>query len=253
MSLFGIDYATPGADIVALKKAGVKFVCRYLAPDASLYRWKRLTGFEVKQFRAVGIVLVTVFESSARRARGGFPAGKSDAVAAATHAASVGLHGPIVYFAVDYDAPESDQPAINRYLEGAASILGADRIGVYGGYHVVKRCLDANVCVYAWQTYAWSGGNVDKRAHLYQYSNGHELAGVSCDYNRSLKDDFGQYPRLRPYSPEQPNNFWTWARWWRGHGEFKPYGPRNPVVRPDVPRRIPVRWWARLRKNIGAK
>lgn len=44
-----------------------------------------------------------------------------------------------------------------------------------------------------------------------------------------------------------PAWFWTWARWWRGHAEFKPFGPRHKPVRPDTaPRRIPFWAWLRL-------
>lgn len=49
---------------------------------------------------------------------------------------------------------------------------------------------------------------------------------------------------------EQPADFWAWARWWRGHAEYKQYGPRRGP-RPNVPGLIPAAWWARLRKNIG--
>ena len=47
-----------------------------------------------------------------------------------------------------------------------------------------------------------------------------------------------------------PANFWTWARWYRGHGEYRSYGPRKGP-RPNVPRRIPLAWWGRLRRNLG--
>jgi N-acetyl-anhydromuramyl-L-alanine amidase AmpD len=52
-----------------------------------------------------------------------------------------------------------------------------------------------------------------------------------------------------PVPPGQNPDFWKWVRWWRGHGEFKSYGPRNKAVRPNVPKRIPAAWWARLKAN----
>ena len=57
----------------------------------------------------------------------------------------------------------------------------------------------------------------------------------------------------RPVSPENPHNFFTWARWYRGHDEFKPYGPRNPLVRPNVPARIPSAWWGRFLRMLGRR
>jgi len=50
---------------------------------------------------------------------------------------------------------------------------------------------------------------------------------------------------LRPVSPENPHNFWTWLRWYEGRDEFEPFGRRNPLVRPNVPARVPAVWWAR--------
>lgn len=48
-----------------------------------------------------------------------------------------------------------------------------------------------------------------------------------------------------------PKWFWSWARWRLGHGEFKPFGPANPAVRPkDAPAKIPQWAWDRL-KSLG--
>lgn len=49
-----------------------------------------------------------------------------------------------------------------------------------------------------------------------------------------------------------PPEFWLWARWWLGRGEFAQFGPRNRRVRPRVPRRVPRRWWHRLETLVGA-
>lgn len=51
----------------------------------------------------------------------------------------------------------------------------------------------------------------------------------------------GDSPRKRMF---------TWIRWYLGHGEFKPYGPKNPAYRPQVPKRVPLSWWAELRKHL---
>ena len=53
-----------------------------------------------------------------------------------------------------------------------------------------------------WQTYAWSGGLVEPRAHVLQFSNSHNVAGVDCDYNHSLKEDFGQWGFQAPAPPK---------------------------------------------------
>jgi hypothetical protein len=46
--------------------------------------------------------------------------------------------------------------------------------------------------------------------------------------------------------------FAAWAAWRTGTGAWKPWGKRNPRVRPDVKARIPKTWWARL-NNGGSK
>lgn len=50
-----------------------------------------------------------------------------------------------------------------------------------------------------------------------------------------------------------PKWFWTWARWYLGRGEFKPFGPRNPAHRPpDAPAKIPQWAWDRLKVLVGS-
>lgn len=49
-----------------------------------------------------------------------------------------------------------------------------------------------------------------------------------------------------------PAWFWPWVRWRRGVGEFAPYGPANPSMRPkSAPARISAWAWARLKLNIA--
>lgn len=186
----GIDYAFGRPGIAALKAAGVKFVCRYLSHSPT----KNLTSAEAHALSAAGIWIVVVWETTAQRALAGRTAGVADAIDAQMQAQACGMPaGRPVYFAVDWDASASQQLAINTYLDGAASVLGRDRVGIYGGYGPVKRALDAGKAKWAWQTYAWSGGKWDGRAQLQQYSNGHTLGGVGCDYDRATKADYGQW------------------------------------------------------------
>lgn len=46
--------------------------------------------------------------------------------------------------------------------------------------------------------------------------------------------------------------FWAWLAWYLGEGQhtFKPYGPRNPKVRPQVPQVIPTEWWEHERRFV---
>lgn len=189
--MFGIDYAWGRPGVTAMKNAGVKFVCRYLSHDTT---GKNLTEAEAKQLSSADIWIVVVWESSAKRTLSGYAAGVADAKAAEAQAKACEMPaGRPIYFAVDFDASSGQQAAINSYLDGAASVLGRGRVGLYAGYYVIKRAFDAGKIAYGWQTYAWSGGHWDSRAQLQQYSNGHRLNGVGIDYDRSMHADFGQW------------------------------------------------------------
>lgn len=187
---FAVDWAWGKPNIPALKKAGVACACRYLSNDAP----KNLTLAQAKALGAAGIDCVVVWETTANRALAGRNAGMADASRAAAMAKACGMPDDRpIYFAVDFDETPSQADDVARYFEGVNKILGVKRTGVYGGYYVVKRLFDAHLVSFGWQTYAWSGGQWDKRAQLQQYKNGQMLAGVSCDFDRAVADDFGQW------------------------------------------------------------
>ncbi len=186
----GIDFswARPGG--AAIQAAGKTFVMRYLYPDGP--GGKGLDLSEVQDYRAHGLAVGVVFESSGGRSLSGFAAGASDAQIAVGQLVSLGMAGTPVYFAVDFDATPAQYTAIASYLDGAASVLGKNKTGLYAGLGPIDALVGVH-CAYGWQTYAWSGGRVSSKAHVYQYKNGQTLNGSSVDYCRSLKPDFGAY------------------------------------------------------------
>lgn len=198
MAVLGIDYSSGDPNPARLKAERVRFVCRYVSTPTNP---KNLRAAEAKKLRAAGIDIVVVFETTAGRALAGRDAGARDARSALRQANERGApEGSPIYFAVDFDAQPGHQQAINAYLNGAASVLGKNLVGVYAGYGPVKRALDAGVCKYAWQTYAWSHGNWDPRAHIQQYRNGVDFAGLNVDLDRAMFRDFGQWPRPKRYT-----------------------------------------------------
>jgi hypothetical protein len=180
----GVDYAWGGKPYDDFKRAGIKFAMRYISHDPG----KDLTLAEKDQLFRRGINVGLVFESTAGRAKTGRSGGRQDAMYANARVKALGLDGIPIYFAVDFDATESQKPIIADYLSGAAAVIGKHRVGVYGGYHVVKYMYDKNVCEWFWQTYAWSGGLVHPKAHIYQYRNGVRIGGLSCDMNHGRDD-----------------------------------------------------------------
>jgi len=171
---------------------GHEFVCRYVSHDTT---GKNLTLAEAASLTAAGLWLVIVFESSAGRMLAGTSAGAADARFAGAEAAKLGMPPTRpIYFACDFDATPGQQTLINAYLDGVATVLTPDRIGMYGGYGPIKRAFDAGKITWAWQTYAWSGGLWDKRAQIQQYSNDQSLGGVGgIDLDRSTTADYGQW------------------------------------------------------------
>lgn len=127
----------------------------------------------------------------------GYDAGRSAARVGHDRAVSAGMppRRPI-YFALDTD-PRSLSAAqwalVQSFCNGAASVLGRSRIGVYGGYAAIAR-LVPTYAAWGWQTYAWSGGRWSAKAHLRQYLNGQNLCGGEVDLCRSVTDDYGQWP-----------------------------------------------------------
>lgn len=193
----GLDYAggIPAAHKIAA--AGYTFVCRYLTSGGPGLPGKLLTPGEYAQLQATGIGVILNWETSADRMLGGYDAGRADALSAATVARNLGVPSDRpIFFSADFDASPAQQAAIDAYLAGVASAIGLARTGVYGSYYVCKRCLDNGTATWVWQTGAWSGGNIEPRAHLYQRIGFATVDGVQCDVNeaRSLPD-FGQHPQ----------------------------------------------------------
>lgn len=184
---FGIDYAWGLPSARALRSAGVTFVARYLAP---MPNGKVLRRQELRALHAMGIPVVTVWESTADRTQGGFAAGKEDAERALKELHDLGAPAhAVVFFAVDEEALRVPVD----YFKGAKSVLGVSRTGVYADFKIVRALLDHGLCQFAWQTYAWSGGAWDHRAQLRQFSNDHTIGGVGCDFDRAIHPNFGQW------------------------------------------------------------
>jgi Domain of unknown function (DUF1906) len=198
---FGVDYAWGRPGATALKTAGAQFACRYLSHDTT---GKNLSRSEADELAAAGIWIVVVWEDSADRALQGHAAGVADAIAAASQAAGCGMPGDRpIYFAVDFDATPAQQATINAYLDGAASVLGRQRIGIYGGFGPVSRAMAAGHAAWGWQTYAWSSSNWWAGAHINQYLNDQVINGVGLDYDRALTTDYGQWmPGISPATQE---------------------------------------------------
>lgn len=184
----GVDYSIARPGGAAIKGSGYAFVARYL----SSYPEKNLSAVELSDLRANGLAIVLVWEDTANRALDGYGAGLQDAYIAQAQADLLGAPSSApIYFAVDFAASAGQQGAIDDYLRGAASVLGLERVGVYGSYYVVKRSFDNGTATFGWQAVAWSDGWLEPRAHIYQ-NGGLDFNG-GADIDVAMQDYIGQW------------------------------------------------------------
>ncbi|MGH3673654.1 MAG: glycoside hydrolase domain-containing protein [Pseudonocardiaceae bacterium] len=202
--MLGLDYAGGRPGGAAIAAAGYGFVCRYLSDGGPGLPGKLLTAAEYADLMAHGVAVVVNWETTADRMKGGRAAGVADADRAGMQTLGVGHpQDRPIYFSADWDATPADQAAIDEYLRGAASVIGPTRVGVYGSYYVCKRCLDGRTAAWAWQTGAWSGGQRESRAHIYQRIGFASVGGVQCDVNEALIPDFGQHLQEDDMQPDE--------------------------------------------------
>ena len=192
MTRLGIDIAWARPTVAQIKATKATWVARYFSTDSK----KNLQAGDVVSYPAAGIDIVTVWETTTGRARAGRAAGIADAQAAEQQRKAVGLPATHVHhFAVDEDTTWA---AVAPYMAGAASVIGQDRMGVYGGYKVIEGAAAAGYR-YLWQTVAWSGGRWSAHATIRQ--TGGTTLGGNADWDTAMTTDFGQHPR--PVSPQE--------------------------------------------------
>ncbi|MGN8024686.1 peptidoglycan-binding protein [Microbacterium sp. 22242] len=202
-SLHGVDFSFARIPVATLLARGVRFVARYLwkAKYDDGRTNKGLSADELAQYRAAGIDVALLYEEDGKELLGGRAAGVRVAQAAEEFRKTLGLGAQPIYFNVDFDIAPGDVPTVLGALDGVASVIGADRVGLYGGFAVIKAAFDAGKIRWGFQTYAWSGGRWDQRAQLQQWANGQW--GDSVDFTRAVAVQFGQAPvTSTPPDPE---------------------------------------------------
>lgn len=218
MAQRGVDYAfTPHPPVTAVKSAGMTFVGRYVSsqPENDT-NGKNLLSGEQRALHGAGLKIILFAEEGGQRMTEGHDAGVADADHFKAVTNSLGMDAAVMFCCCDFDAAPGQQNALNAYLDGVSSVLGPDRVGIYGGYYVVRRCLDAGKAQYACQTLAWSGQphqatdphnfwdgqtNWDTRAQIRQHLQ-IRVSGVSVDFDEAFATDYGQWPRLTAPPPK---------------------------------------------------
>lgn len=190
----GVDYSYSRPDPVCLFNSGKRFAVRYVTSGEF---GKDISRAEANRLIAAGLKVAIVYQTSAGFMLKGYEAGQGAARAGHAEAVQAGMppRRPI-YFALDIDPrPLSNRQwdAIKAFCNGAASVLGRSRVGLYGGLKAID-VLVPGFATWGWQTYAWSEGRWSAKAHLRQYLNGQNLCGGEVDLCRSMTTDYGQWP-----------------------------------------------------------
>jgi Domain of unknown function (DUF1906) len=187
----GVDYADSHPSIASLLSGGKTFVIRYGGPGRPQ---KQLQAAELADLQAAGIAVVANAEGVSDGLRNGWTAGVDWAQSADTYFKALGMPADRpIYLSVDFSPVAADWDNLDAAMDGAASVLGRDRVGVYGGYATIAHFFGNKKASWFWQTYAWSGGIWHNGAHIRQYRNGVTIGGADCDLDRAMVTDIGQW------------------------------------------------------------
>lgn len=172
-----VDFSYARPDPVAIRQAGYVGAIRYLSPNPK----KNITRAEAKALHDAGLWISLVWERSAKRAGEGKGPGVTDARMADAQADALGVpEGVVIFYAVDYDATPAQ---VKAYMDGVKA-TSKRPVGVYGS----ARIMDGITADAHWQTVAWSGGKVSKRANwLQRTTHSHRITGSKAtDWDENL-------------------------------------------------------------------
>ena len=166
----GIDTAAPitAEQALALRDNGVSFVGRYLCPVSNP---KVLTATEAAILRNAGLAILLCWELDAEAVKYGSQRGVSDGTRARQIAEQIGVpSGTTIYFAADYNVPQSDLIQAEQYILSAKiAMSGKYNAGIYGGEKVCDFLFSRGTIKKVWQCVAWTNRFIDG-ANVRQYA-----------------------------------------------------------------------------------
>jgi hypothetical protein len=197
VAIEGVDYSrtaySNSPSVAELNARGKHFAGRYAVNDKSP-RWRGITAAEYQRLTAGGIDVFLYWEGVASWMLGGRDAGVRAAQNAQANIAVAGMPPETpVYFALDIDPQPSHFGRVDDCLAGAASVVGAERVGIYGGWLVMEHCAQVGNARWFCQTRAWEyRRGLHPAAHLYQYGFNAWIDGTNCDLVRAMTENYGQ-------------------------------------------------------------
>lgn len=196
MPEYWLDYSAARLSGKVIRDNGYTGVIRYIDAPNQL-RMKHTTPAEYADHIANGLHVMLVMQNTTTDADGGYPAGVANAQRAKAGADALGYQG-IIFFTNDRTTVPNPQ-AWQAYLDGAATVLGPQRVGAYGFANAMD--LARGRASAFWQAGRYS----ELRGHTNFYQDNNvqvTVGGVLCDRNMVISVPSGTTAPINPIEDE---------------------------------------------------
>jgi Domain of unknown function (DUF1906) len=198
-----LDYAAGVIPASEIRAAGALGAIRYVSdrrPGGSWMLGKPIQIAEARDLNQSGLKIVSCYQYGKQSSAdwlGGQSAGVTHAQRGwQLHTAAGGPVGAPIYASIDDDPSyEQYKQQVAPYLRGWESVLGHQRVGVYGNSKTIDWALHDGLGSYFWQ-HNWGspGGYTHPAASLHQVEiDKRHVGGVGVDINNIIKPQFGQW------------------------------------------------------------
>jgi len=197
------DYSAGVLKAADIKAAGALGAIRYVSdrrPNAQWMLGKPIQLPEARDLYQAGLKIVSNYQFGKADTAdwlGGQSAGVTHAKRGwELHTAAGGPVGAPIYVSID-DNPTLEQyrQQVAPYLRAWESVIGHQRVGIYGNSTTIDWALQDGLGSWFWQ-HDWGTpqGYIHPEAHLHQFEiDARSVAGVGVDLNDILKPQFGQW------------------------------------------------------------
>ena len=198
-----LDYSAGVLKAADIKAAGALGAIRYVSdrrPGAQWMLGKPIQLPEARDLYQAGLKIVSNYQFGKQDTAdwlGGQAAGVMHAKRGwELHTAAGGPVSAPIYVSID-DNPTAGQyrQQVAPYLRAWESVIGHQRVGIYGNSTTIEWALQDGLGSWFWQ-HNWGSpkGFVHPAAHLHQFEiDARKVAGVGVDLNNILKPQFGQW------------------------------------------------------------
>ena len=198
-----LDYSAGVLKAADIKAAGALGAIRYVSdrrPGAQWMLGKPIQLPEARDLYQAGLKIVSNYQFGKQDTAdwlGGQAAGVMHAKRGwELHTAAGGPVSAPIYVSID-DNPTLEQyrQQVAPYLRAWESVIGHQRVGIYGNSTTIEWALQDGLGSWFWQ-HNWGSpkGFVHPAAHLHQFEiDARRVAGVGVDLNDIRKPQFGQW------------------------------------------------------------